>query len=247
MRTYCYRGGKNRLGPWIRSLLPDAPHYSEPFTGSAAVYMGRPPAARESISDASEDVALLWQTARDHHHELADKIHRLERTLNKETWTALQARIPLLDGTHRAAAWVTTTHHSFGGTGETYATAARISHRVAGWSRRLTGTDIRHADALDILDALDGNDLAYCDPPYPDTCTAGYTVGIDPDEFQSVCLTSPALIAVSGYPGHWPRLEDAGWHATDRTWKPQISGAALQSRIERVYTNYPPPQCRLFN
>lgn len=65
-------GGKNSHLSWLLPLLPTEgiEHYVEPFCGSAAVLLNRPPAPCETINDMNGRIVNFFRTARDHSREL---------------------------------------------------------------------------------------------------------------------------------------------------------------------------------
>lgn len=54
-----YFGGKSRLAPAIARLLPAHRHYVEPFAGSLAVLLAKPPSVMETVSDLDGDIMCV--------------------------------------------------------------------------------------------------------------------------------------------------------------------------------------------
>ena len=46
-----YFGGKQRIAPWIVSLLPQHDHYVEPFAGGLSVLLSKRPSRMETVND----------------------------------------------------------------------------------------------------------------------------------------------------------------------------------------------------
>jgi DNA adenine methylase len=66
---FTYFGGKTAIAERIVSLLPPHEHYVEPFAGSLAVLLAKPPSAMETVNDLNCDLMIFWRVLRD---QLAD-------------------------------------------------------------------------------------------------------------------------------------------------------------------------------
>jgi DNA adenine methylase len=66
-----YFGGKITLGPEIAGLLPPHLHYVEPYCGSLAVLLAKPPAAMETVNDLDRALVTFWRVLRERPEELA--------------------------------------------------------------------------------------------------------------------------------------------------------------------------------
>lgn len=62
---FTYFGGKQMLAGRIAALLPDHRHYVEPFAGSLAVLLAKPPSTLETVNDLDRDLMLFWRVLRD--------------------------------------------------------------------------------------------------------------------------------------------------------------------------------------
>jgi DNA adenine methylase len=67
---FAYFGGKTVLAPRIAALLPEHRHYVEPFAGSLAVLLAKPPSKLETVNDLDGDLVLFWRVLRDRTDEL---------------------------------------------------------------------------------------------------------------------------------------------------------------------------------
>lgn len=67
---FAYFGGKTVLAPRIAALLPPHRHYVEPFGGSLAVLLAKPPSKLETVNDLDGDLMLFWRVLRDRMDEL---------------------------------------------------------------------------------------------------------------------------------------------------------------------------------
>jgi DNA adenine methylase len=66
-----YFGGKMLVGPIIANLLPPHGHYVEPYCGSLAVLLAKPPSAHETVNDLDAELMTFWRVLRDQPDELA--------------------------------------------------------------------------------------------------------------------------------------------------------------------------------
>ena len=62
---FTYFGGKTAVAQRIVSLLPPHQHYIEPFAGSLAVLLAKPPSRMETVNDIDGDLMTFWQVLRD--------------------------------------------------------------------------------------------------------------------------------------------------------------------------------------
>lgn len=67
---FTYFGGKTRIAGQIAALLPAHEHYVEPFAGSLAVLLAKPPSMMETVSDLDGDLMNFWRVLRDRPHDL---------------------------------------------------------------------------------------------------------------------------------------------------------------------------------
>lgn len=66
--TYC--GAKVILGGRIASLLPSHQHYVEPFAGSLAVLLAKPPSTMETVNDLDAEIMAFWAILRERPDDL---------------------------------------------------------------------------------------------------------------------------------------------------------------------------------
>lgn len=67
---FAYFGGKTRLADRIVSLLPEHRHYVEPFAGSLAVLLAKPPSKLETVNDIDGHLMTFWRVLRDRPDDL---------------------------------------------------------------------------------------------------------------------------------------------------------------------------------
>ena len=68
--VFGWYGGKFNHLDWLLPLLPEAHHYCEPFAGSAAVLLNRPPSSLETYNDIDGEVVNFFSVLRDQSEEL---------------------------------------------------------------------------------------------------------------------------------------------------------------------------------
>jgi DNA adenine methylase len=72
--AFGWYGGKFSHLDWLLPLLPPCHHYCEPFAGSGAVLINRPPSPVETYNDLDGEVVNFFKALRDHKAELTEKI-----------------------------------------------------------------------------------------------------------------------------------------------------------------------------
>lgn len=67
-------GGKFSHLEWLLPLLPKCHHYCEPFAGSAAVLLNRPPSSIETYNDLDGEVCHFFRVLREQKESLVEAI-----------------------------------------------------------------------------------------------------------------------------------------------------------------------------
>ena len=67
-------GGKFSHLDWLLPLLPECHHYCEPFSGSGAVLLNRPPSPVETFNDLDGEVVNFFRALRDQKEKLVEAI-----------------------------------------------------------------------------------------------------------------------------------------------------------------------------
>src|SRR5580704_16426614 len=68
--VFGWYGGKFSHLEWLLPLLPMTPYYCEPFAGSGAVLLNRPPSGVETYNDLDGEVVNFFKVLRDDPQEL---------------------------------------------------------------------------------------------------------------------------------------------------------------------------------
>lgn len=269
---FAYYGGKTSLAERLVELLPEHRHYVEPFAGSLAVLLAKPPALMETVNDLDGHLMTFWRILRDRpdelmrvcaltphsrqEHQLAydlDVTDDLERA--RRVWVCLtQGR----GNTLRRTGW-----RHFQDPGRRGPTSmsdylASYVERMRHAAGRLAGVSLEARDALDVItDYGKHHDvLIYADPPYLGSTRSSrqYLVEMSHDtehrELAEVLRTCKATVVLSGY--HSPLYDElyAGWHTTEfATYTGQGNHAELRNdrRLEVLWSNRPLGGLRLFD
>ncbi len=95
-----YGGKFSHLG-WLLPLLPECHHYCEPFGGSGAVLLNRPPSPVETYNDIYGEVVNFFRVLRDKTDELLKAI-ALTPFSREEFYKAIYEDIERLSDVERA-------------------------------------------------------------------------------------------------------------------------------------------------
>lgn len=178
-------GGKFSHLDWLLPLLPSTPYYCEPFAGSGAVLLNRPPSGVETYNDLDGEVVNFFQVLRDQPDEL-QRAMALTPFSREEFAQAckLDAALPPLERARRfyvRARQVRTGLAQTATIGRwancTNTIRAGMSGVVSRWlgaveqlpdiALRLLRVQIENRPAVDCIRLYDSKDtLFYCDPPY---------------------------------------------------------------------------------
>lgn len=235
-----YYGGKTRLAANIVRTFPAHGHYVEPFMGSLAVLLAKPPSDMETVNDLDGDLVTFWRVLRDrpdelarvcaltphsrHEHELAydlEACEDLERA--RRVWVLLsQGR----GSTLRRTGWRFYRNPA----GSTYSMPNYLEAyvgRMPEAAGRLIGVSIECRPALEVIADYGSHPdvLLYVDPPYERSTRSSTNYrcemadAAEHVELLEALSTCKAAVVVSGYPselyddalGGWDRRELAAW------------------------------------
>lgn len=180
-------GGKRTMAPTIIAELGKHSAYWEPFCGSMAVLLQKPPSSHETVNDLHGDLINLARViADDRYAELGDRLSRVlcDEHRRNESLAALREATDPIDrafhyfiinwfgrngfsgttGSDRSSFAVRWTPNGGHG-GQRFASAV---NSIPAWHERLRRVTILQRDGLEILAKIE--DLPkvaiYCDPPY---------------------------------------------------------------------------------
>jgi DNA adenine methylase len=180
---FTYFGGKLSVAEQIVAFLPAHEGYVEPFAGSLAVLLAKPPSQIETVNDLDGDLMTFWRVLRDRPGDLerACALTPHSRAEHEAAYGGLSG----LDDLERARrVWVILTQGRAGQmkrTGWRYyvdprGTSSPMTQYLAAYVARIPAAAARLASvSLECLPALDiiakygqhAANLIYADPPYP--------------------------------------------------------------------------------
>lgn len=261
-----YHGGKWRLAPWILQHLPAHRTYVEPFGGGASVLLQKPRSYAEVYNDLDGEVVNLFRVVRERGEELAQACE-LTPFARAEFEQAYQDGGSDLERARRTlvrsfmgfgSAGVTKQVTGFrANTSRSYSTPAMnwrdYPEHLRALIERLRGVVIEQRDALDVMNAHDGDDTVhYVDPPYVHdtrhhrTRAPAYRHELTDDQHRALASTLHELrgmVVLSGY--RCPLYDElfADWRRVDVST--HADGA--KDRTESLWLSSRCPQSGLFD
>ena len=185
--AFGWYGGKFNHLDWLLPLLPAAHHYCEPFGGSGAVLINRPPSPVETYNDLDGDVVNFFRVLREQKDQFVSMI-ALTPFSREEYFLALSNQQGHNSPIERALGFFIRARQARTGLAQP-ATLGRwanckntsrsgMAGVVSRWlgsveslpdiALRLLRVQIENRPATDIIRLYDDpNTLFYCDPPYP--------------------------------------------------------------------------------
>lgn len=262
-----YFGGKTLLAERIADVLPPHKHYVEPFAGSLAVLLAKPPSPMETVNDIDQDLLVLWRVLRDQPEQF---IRACALTPHSRTEHALSYDRPadLTDLERARRVWVCLTQGRGGTLRSTgwrhYVKPAGATgmpayldgyvERMAPMVERLHHVSLECRPAVEIIDRYGQQPdvLLYVDPPYlgesrstPDDSrkrTQRYRhemIGADEHTvLLDMLLDCTAAVVLSGYRSDLYDEKLAGWERMHiETGTGQSARGEWSKRTEVLWTN----------
>ena len=253
-----YFGSKQRIAPWIASLLPLHAHYVEPFCGGLSVLLAKGPSPMETVNDLDGDLMNFWRVLRERTEDL---VRACDLTPHARAELAA-AWDPTEDEIERARrVWVRLSQGRGGmmrRTGWRHYTASSGSSigmpgYLNGYRDRLLPAAARLADvSLECLPALTvigkygsaADVLLYVDPPYLRStrgdANSRYGVEMKAEEehreLAAALADCKAAVVLSGYGSPlYDELYD-GWHRYEQQTMTGNAKAA-KGRTEVLWSN----------
>ena len=259
--AFGWYGGKFSHLDWLLPFLPACHHYCEPFSGSAAVMLNRPPSPVETYNDIDGEVVNFFRVLRNQPRELARALS-LTPFSREEFFHALH--VSDLDNVlERARKFYIKARQARSGLAQT-ATLGRwanckntsrsgMSGVVSRWlggvtsleaiAERLISVQIENRPALEVISLYDDpQTLFYCDPPYlhqtrGDSKAYGFEMTEKEHRQLARALNScKGKVALSGY--HHELMDELfkGWRRYDAPAK--ICHTVKTLRQECLWMNY---------
>jgi DNA adenine methylase len=264
MIAFGYYGGKFSHLDFLLPLLPTTyAHFCEPFGGSAAVLINRPPALVETYNDLDSEVANFFRCLRDRGDELI-RLISLTPFSREELVRACRPE-PSLTEIERARRFFVRARQTRTGLAQTSSegrwahciltSRAGMAGAVSRWLgsveglpeivQRLQRVQIENAPATEVIRRYDSQStLFYCDPPYPhetrgDNKAYGYEMtDREHEELAEVLRSVKGGAAISGY--RCPLMDRLyrDWMRVDANTR--LCNSSKGERTESVWTNYDP-------
>jgi DNA adenine methylase len=182
-----YFGGKHRIAQQIVGHFPDHDRYCEPFAGSLAVLLAKPPEAIEVVNDLDSRLVRFWRTLRERGDELirACELTPHSREEYENAKKGPDPDDPVEDARQLWLLYCQSISGAFEGAGwrapgPTRKSAgqhfSRFAGRLNGLPERLAHVTLENNDYRKLITRFidDEGCLFYVDPPYLDsTRTAG--------------------------------------------------------------------------
>lgn len=183
--AFGWYGGKYSHLDWLLPLLPDCHHYCEPFGGSGAVLLNRPPSPVETYNDLDGEVVNFFRVLREDPDELIRQIAftpfsreefaiacELDASLNdlerarRFYVRARQVRTGLAQ-TASLGRWANCKNTSRSGMSGVISRWMGGVAQLEDIANRLLRVQIENRPAIELIKLYDDtNTLFYCDPPY---------------------------------------------------------------------------------
>lgn len=264
--AFGWYGGKFSHLEWLLPLLPDAHHYCEPFSGSAAALLNRQPSPVETYNDIDGEVVNFFRVLRNQTDELTKAI-ALTPFSREEFHYAIYGDSENISSLERARRFYIRARQTRTGLAQTASlgrwanckdtSRAGMSGVVSRWlggiefldeiAQRLLRVQIENRPAADIIRLYDSpTTLFYCDPPYlhatrGDSNAYGFEMDLNQHkELAAILKECQGKVAVSGY--EHPLMEEL--YPTGKWYKTLGSERVIHStkglRREVLWTNYNP-------
>lgn len=256
-----YFGGKITVGPAIAALLPPHSHYVEPYCGSLAVLLAKPPSPHETVNDLDQALITFWRVLRDREQELA-RVCALTPHARTECRESFNLPDDLDDLELARRVWVQLTQgrghrrtttgwwHYVKPDGGTSAPGYLDGYlaRMAPAAARLRRASLECRPALEVIADYGAQPdvLLYVDPPYLGSTRADGGVYVhemrseaDHRELAEALHTARAAVVLSGYPSDlYDRELYPGWDRHTIAASTE-QGRTWANRTEVLWSNRP--------
>ena len=261
--AFGWYGGKYSHLNWLLPLLPNANHYCEPFSGSAAVLLNRDTSPVETYNDLDGEVVNFFRVLRDQKDDLIYAIGMTPFS-REEFQLAISTRdsktlMPLerarrffikarqvrtgLAQTASNGRWANCLHTSRAGMAGAVSRWLGSVEGLEYIASRLLRVQIENDSALNVIPRYDSSDtLFYCDPPYPHESRGdknAYKHELSDDQHRKLAYVLHQVkgkVAISGYRCALMDELYKGWQVHEGPTKKALS--IKSDRTEILWTNY---------
>jgi len=261
--AFGWYGGKFSHLDWLLPLLPETTHYCEPFGGSAAVLINRPPSPVETYNDLDGEVVTFFRALREQKDALTEAIG-LTPFSREEFEKAIFEPTEGLSDLERARRFYIRARQVRTGLAQTASTGrwahclltsrAGMAGAVSRWlgavedlpliGQRLLRVQIEHDTAINVITRYDSPEtLFYCDPPYPHDSrgdSKAYRYEMTDDEHRKLADAlhdAQGKVALSSYHGTLMAELYSDWNYIEAPSRTIHS--TKQQRTEVLWINYP--------
>ena len=265
--AFGWYGGKFSHLEWLLPLLPKCHHYCEPFGGSAAVLLNRPPSPVETYNDLDGEVCNFFRVLRDHKEALTEAIGLTP--FSREEFAMACERDGDLPSLERARRFYVRARQVRTGLAQTasigrWANCKNTSRQgmsgvISRWlggvqalpeiAERLLRVQIENRPAIDVIKLYDSEEtLFYCDPPYIHATRGdsnAYAYEMTDAEHKELAATLDAIrgkVALSNYDNELMNQ----LYPEPKWWKSYAPERTIHStkgkRTEVLWTNYDPAE-----
>lgn len=260
--AFGWYGGKFSHLDWLLPLLPEATHYCEPFGGSAAVLINRPPSPVETYNDLDGEVVNFFRVLREQKEALVEAIG-LTPFSRAEFEAAINGNDAILSDLERARRFYIRARQVRTGLAQK-ASSGRWAHclltsragmagAVSRWlgavedlpliAQRLLRVQIENAPAIEVISRYDSEEtLFYCDPPYPHASrgdTNAYAFEMTDEQHYELAKTLRQVkgkVVLSGYKCELMEELYGDWRCIEAPEK--IVHSVKTLRRETLWLNY---------
>ena len=264
MIAFGYYGGKFSHLDFLLPLLPTHfKHFCEPFGGSAAVLINRPPAPVETYNDLDSEVVNFFRRLREEGKELIRLISLTP--FSREELVKACTPQPGVSALERARRFFVRARQTRTGLAQTSSegrwahcvltSRAEMAGAVSRWLGSVEGlpeivqrfqrVQIENAPAIEVIHRYDSPEtLFYCDPPYPheargDSKAYGFEMtDREHAELAEVLHKAHGAVAVSGYNCPLMNRLYEDWRRIDAEIR--LCNSSKGQRTESVWLNYDP-------
>ena len=171
-----YAGGKFYARKLIAEHLIDTDVYCEPFAGGASVFFYKTKSRINILNDLDEDIILVYEIIRDRVDEMIKLLSTFKEP-SKEAHSYYKNEYKPTNELEQAVRWYYLNRISYSGIMKFenmyFGYGDKYSMRPENWPRqllknsaKLQGVELSSRTAIDIIDNLPNNSLAFVDPPY---------------------------------------------------------------------------------
>lgn len=171
-----YAGGKFYARKLIAEHLINTDVYCEPFAGGASVFFYKTKSRINILNDLDEDIMLVYEIIRDRVDEMIELLSTFKEP-SKEAHSYYKNEYKPTNELEQAVRWYYLNRISYSGIMKFenmyFGYGDKYSMRPENWPRqllknsaKLQGVELSSRTAIDIIDNLPNNSLAFVDPPY---------------------------------------------------------------------------------